>query len=348
MDPPRIGMFFDTTALMMEHRYTGRPGDRPNLSTEYGFDLFYSMISDFFSAVPAELWARVDGGAIVWLYSSGWVLDYDQSLVERARERFGEEFNCSLYLVKERSWDVDADMEYGWGAALGPVIRDVAAIGPGFDNEGAVRCYGQSPLVRERTGGYGYRDDWEMALRSGKNIVVIETWNELHEGTEICETVELGREYIELTANYSAIFKSGSWNRNLEEMGSMVSFTPGRIEGVPGGTCDLEINFTNNGWRSWPEVIDLSLFWLALEGGDRFGEIYRVEFPGRLTTGQSHVETLRIDMPGTEGYYRVLVSMGDLSRRTELEAVVPEVWPPLALILLMVAAGNLGWRESFD
>ncbi len=39
------------------------------------------------------------------------------------------------------------------------------------------------------------------------NIVMIETWNELHEGTDICETREYGRQYIDMTAKYSVMFK---------------------------------------------------------------------------------------------------------------------------------------------
>jgi len=38
---------------------------------------------------------------------------------------------------------------------------------------------------------------------------MIETWSEFHEGTEICETKEYGRQYIELTRKYSDMFKKG-------------------------------------------------------------------------------------------------------------------------------------------
>ena len=45
---------------------------------------------------------------------------------------------------------------------------------------------------------------------------MIETWDEFHEGTDIAESKEYGRQYIELTRKYSDLFKSGrkpSWPR---------------------------------------------------------------------------------------------------------------------------------------
>jgi hypothetical protein len=38
---------------------------------------------------------------------------------------------------------------------------------------------------------------------------MIETWNEFHEGTDIAESKEYGRQYIELTRKYSDLFKQG-------------------------------------------------------------------------------------------------------------------------------------------
>ncbi len=38
-------------------------------------------------------------------------------------------------------------------------------------------------------------------------MVLIETWNELHEGTDICDSKEFGRQYIELTEKYAKLFR---------------------------------------------------------------------------------------------------------------------------------------------
>jgi hypothetical protein len=52
-----------------------------------------------------------------------------------------------------------------------------------------------------------YEGQLQQALRSGRKIWAIETWNELGEGSGILETVEFGRQYIELTRRYVARFK---------------------------------------------------------------------------------------------------------------------------------------------
>lgn len=345
LHPPKIGMFFDTTALMVEYRHSGHPGDRPNLSTQEGKELFYGMIYDFYSEVPSELWARIDGSAIVWLYSSGWVKDYDQSLVSYVRERFAEDFNSTIFIVKERSWNLNADMEYGWGGALGPILLDVSAIGPGFDNEGAVRCYGQHPLRRDRLDGIAYREDWERALRSGSNIVVIETWNELHEGTEICETEELGRLYIDITANYSRAFKEGTWNRSLKELDSLILFTPDTLLGSPGEVVPLNITLVNRGWRSWPDHLDLGLFWLNLDSREHSrNDLIRLNFSKRLLQGERYMKNLRVKLPDYPGRYRVIVSTSYLNKRPEISAVVVE--PLAAYVFCLLPALSLIRRAT--
>ena len=40
--------------------------------------------------------------------------------------------------------------------------------------------------------------------------MIIETWNELHEGTGICETLEDGRYYIDLTRHFTDLLRSGA------------------------------------------------------------------------------------------------------------------------------------------
>jgi hypothetical protein len=48
--PPKIGMFFDTTALKMQNN-----DEPPDITTETGKALFYTMIADFFVLVPSSL-----------------------------------------------------------------------------------------------------------------------------------------------------------------------------------------------------------------------------------------------------------------------------------------------------
>jgi hypothetical protein len=208
--PPKIGMFYDTSSMGL---WIERHDIKPDLTTDVGKEWFYLTIRDFFSRVPKKLWATIDDKPIVWLYTSSQATTYDQTTFEHVYSRFLEDFNQSLYIVRERSWDKPKNSEdkrdivtenvYRWGAALnGPYFDGVAAIGPGFDNTAVF--YRPFPRIRRRDGFY--EDSWQKAIASDLNMVVIETWNELHEGTDICETKEYGREYIELTRKYVGKF----------------------------------------------------------------------------------------------------------------------------------------------
>jgi hypothetical protein len=98
-----------------------------------------------------------------------------------------------------------ADNTFYWSAAICPTMRGVASIGPGYDQSG-LRT--RPKLVVPREGGRRYRAVWEkiLAMQPRPWLVHVESWNELFEGTAICETKEYGRQYIELTRTYSDRF----------------------------------------------------------------------------------------------------------------------------------------------
>ncbi|MBI1930743.1 DUF5010 domain-containing protein [Candidatus Poribacteria bacterium] len=202
-NPPKIGMFFDTTALQQQNN------DSPlDLTTVNGQEVFYGMIKDFFQVVPPHLWAEIDGHPIVWLYVSSFASAYDQRVFDYTDQRFRAEFNGkSPSIVREISWQgINTENSYAWGAAVaGTTIHGIAGVGPGYDHSAVP---GRTPLIVDREDGKFYKRNWQRAIDAGTNIIAIETWNELHEGTEICETREYGRQYIDLTAQYVQKFKS--------------------------------------------------------------------------------------------------------------------------------------------
>jgi hypothetical protein len=160
--------------------------------------------------IPPRHWAAVDGRPIVVLYGS-FGAKHDQSMMDTVTRRFESEFGCRPFVVRNADWRLKTDAVTSWGAALnGPQIvgesvsRAVVQIGPGYDDRAVP---GRTTPVRPRDGGGFYQASWRKAIQTGRNIVLIETWNELHEGTEICRSREYGRQYIELTARYSRIFK---------------------------------------------------------------------------------------------------------------------------------------------
>ncbi|MDH7568470.1 MAG: DUF5010 domain-containing protein [Armatimonadota bacterium] len=204
-DPPRVGLFYDTSTL--RH---GPGGQAVDLSTEEGKLWFYATIRDFFSLIPPRLWAAVEGKPVVFLYSAAFAAKQDPELFPFVRARFLEDFGCEPYIVREVSWRGDTDALYAWGGALRPQLYSVSSVGPGYDHHAVP---GRTPLVVDREGGAFYRRSWEVLLarklERRATMVMVETWNELHEGTDICETKEYGRQYIELTAEYVKRFKAG-------------------------------------------------------------------------------------------------------------------------------------------
>jgi hypothetical protein len=200
LNPPRIGLFYDTSTL--QHNAWGYHAD---LTTDYGREWFYATIRDFFSMIPPKHWAMIDNRPIILLYSAAFAQKHEQSVIDYSKARFAEEFSGRTpYIAPEVSWKVTADNKVAWGGALGLKTPGIASLGPGYDHT-AVRD--RSPLVVDRRGGEFYEQQWQNFLQNPSNIVVLETWNEFHEGTDIAASQEYGRQYIELTRKYAEQFK---------------------------------------------------------------------------------------------------------------------------------------------
>jgi hypothetical protein len=83
----------------------------------------------------------------------------------------------------------------------------VPAVGPGFDD----RPVRTPPTVIARAGGVTYDATWEAALSTGSRWVLVSTWNEWHEGSEIEPSVEHGRRFLDATRAWAERFRgSGS------------------------------------------------------------------------------------------------------------------------------------------
>ncbi|MGC8640199.1 MAG: DUF5010 domain-containing protein [Isosphaeraceae bacterium] len=200
--PPAIGLFYDTSTLA--HNSWNVHVD---LTTDYGKRWFYATIRDFFSLIPPRLWALIDGRPIVVLYSAAFAQAHDQGCIDYLRTEFPRQFGgLAPYIIREASWRVKADNIYAWGGAVRPNFLGVAEIGPGYDHSAVP---GRTPLIVPREDGAFYERAWNKALRHRPHIVVVETWNEFHEGTSIAESREHGRKYINLTRKYVDLYKRG-------------------------------------------------------------------------------------------------------------------------------------------
>ncbi len=212
---PRVAMFFDTTSIQLAY------GTKPNLKDEEVKRTFYGMIKDFFDRIPPEYRVLVPAakpnagkpGCIVFLYTSEYFSDFDESFVSYCNERFEQDFGCPLIWIaaedfkrKARCFDGYSSYGAGW---VGPICLEggrirIGSVGAGFDDSPV--AIGREPRIRSRMGGETYDKDWQQVLAHAPHWVVFDGWNELHEGSDLCASRQYGRKYIDATRSKVAQF----------------------------------------------------------------------------------------------------------------------------------------------
>lgn len=200
--PPRIGLFYDTSTLQFN-----AAGERIDLTTARGQAWFYESVRDFFSLVPPRHWAMIDGRPVIFLYSAAFAVAHDQRCIDFLTSSFTRDFGGRKpYIVREISWQAETDQVYAWGGALGLKNPGTASLGPGYDHSAVP---GREPLIVPREQGTFFERNWLAFLRRPSRLVMIETWNEYHEGTDIAASRQYGRDYIRLNRKYADLFKAG-------------------------------------------------------------------------------------------------------------------------------------------
>lgn len=81
-----------------------------------------------------------------------------------------------------------------------------ATVIPGYDDSNVRPA---NPIVRLREDGKLYKELWEAAIKADVDWVLICSFNEWHEGTEIEPSVEYGKLYLQITKEYANRFKRG-------------------------------------------------------------------------------------------------------------------------------------------
>ena len=87
----------------------------------------------------------------------------------------------------------------------------VESVLPGYDARRPAPPGGRPAgmIVGRRAGGL-YRALWEQALQDSPDWILVNSFNQWHNGTEIEPSVEMGGRYLALTRQYAQRFKSGS------------------------------------------------------------------------------------------------------------------------------------------
>lgn len=201
---PDIGMFFDTGLM------GGWPQSYLDLTVPANQARVYAVIQRFYTLLPREHWALYQGRPMVWFWSAKLGTQADASFTNYLRTRFAAEFGVVPFLAGEASWMAAAtaaatfDDYFPWGTAVrghSDPMGNIASVGPGYD-ERLLNGPSRSGRFADREGGRFYQRNWEFLLEAPKPLVAVETWSEFHEATAVADSVEYGRQYIDLTRRY--------------------------------------------------------------------------------------------------------------------------------------------------
>jgi len=99
---------------------------------------------------------------------------------------------------------------------------------PGSDQRRAYKYDWQT----DRLEGQTYRTLWEEALKAKPDWVIITSWNEWPEGTEIEPSLELGDKYLQITAEYSKRFLNSAPVVVPPPIAALPRFAPGTTKPV--------------------------------------------------------------------------------------------------------------------
>jgi hypothetical protein len=189
---PKIGLWLDTLSL----------GGKPDLATETGRATLSRAIERMLSLVPAEYRARLplpptagapglvgvpvvlsDADGLTGIESAGWV----DALQKRFAGAFGP--GASLVLLGGKGFDDKPGL-----AGVLPLFGSAAGALP----TAVVRPGSQIPLV-PRKNGETYRQSWETALGGGAAWIVLDSWNDFLQATEIAPSRQYGDLYVDAT-----------------------------------------------------------------------------------------------------------------------------------------------------
>jgi hypothetical protein len=92
---PKVGMFYDTTTLNANNAKSWHV----DTSAYAGKEWFYETVRNFYSIVPTEHWACIDGKPIIYVYHPSFAARVGEDLYPFVRKRFQAEFGVDLYIV---------------------------------------------------------------------------------------------------------------------------------------------------------------------------------------------------------------------------------------------------------
>jgi hypothetical protein len=170
---------------------------------------------------------------------------------------------------------------------------------PGYDDT-KVRKPG---LDAERQGGETYRVLWEQAIAANPDWVLITSWNEWHEGSEIEPSWEDGDKYVEMTRHCTEAFKGRGYVRKI--------VPDGPPEASPAWAKPLRDLFQGKTIGILPDFGGKAVFWLA-DAGVALRELAWADL---LDPATFNAKTLPVVVyAGYESYTQSVKEPGDVDK----------------------------------
>ena len=177
---------------------------------------------------------------------------------------------------------------YYWDKVYAPTIL------PGYDDT-VIRSPGS---VVSREDGQFYQDQWQVVVETRPDWVLITSWNEWHEGTEIEPTVEYGMQYLELTQTGRM-----SWDStytNISQEPRLLPLTPVLEPPYPNPfNTSTNLSFTLPG----PGHVKITLFTLT-------GQKVEILMDESLPAGRHTQTWIATELPSGVYLCQLLISFG--------------------------------------
>ncbi len=185
------------------------PIDRLDLTDPDQLAAFLAPVDAFFAEFPDELRARVDGRPLLVIGPHGAVGKKPDDFFTRLEQRVAELAGSEPYVVFEQSWHREQAPQWRAGSGLlgAQIVGEVASLGPGYDDR---RIAGGRGRIRLREDGAAYAADWKRVLEARPRLVILESWNQMHDGTALCVALEHGRAYVDATRRMSDLLRAGA------------------------------------------------------------------------------------------------------------------------------------------
>lgn len=220
-DLPKIALLLNTSGIFQDIIATSGQVDL----TQYPYYLrFASAITAFYERIPSQYRFKYHDDSnnyLVWLDSNiTWIKRVDDQLIVNITKYVKTIWpDANLLFFGDPVWaDIGAFNLAGfssWGAAAsGAIIPDrpgikIATIGPGFNNTGALQAgYTNTLRIKAREGGAYYNASWQYAMEQQASWVLIESWNNLHDGSAISPTFKYQDLYVNLTRIHVTTFNT--------------------------------------------------------------------------------------------------------------------------------------------